>query len=136
MFYSYIHSHSDDSADNWRLRYKSLSLHGPVWANHLPYFPPNLRLLLQLFLYLLTKHTNSVATLWQTCQPIRDLRRRPRAEHLMLIYARPNRDRFRRNAHKWNVTINRGNGSKCMFAVGHVVLAAGLGVTPQNIEAF
>jgi putative flavoprotein involved in K+ transport len=29
--------------DNWRKRYPSLSLHDPVWADHLPYlhFPPN-----------------------------------------------------------------------------------------------
>ena len=120
MFYSYIHS--DDSADNWRLRYKYLSLHGPVWANHLVYFPPNLRLLLQLFLYLLTKHTNSVAHLRilrqprQTHQPVRDLRQRPRAE-------RP--------------SFARRNGLKCKFAVGHVVLAAGLGGDiPKNTEAF
>ena len=46
LFYLYVHSHSNDSADNWCLRYKSLSLHGPVWANHLAYFPPNLCLLL------------------------------------------------------------------------------------------
>jgi hypothetical protein len=79
---SYIYSHSNVSADNWRLRYKFISLYGPVWTNHLAYFPPNLRLLLRLFLYLLTKHANSVAhlhTLQQTRRPVRDLRR-PRAD--------------------------------------------------------
>lgn len=45
-----------DSADNWRLHYKYLSLHDPVWANHLAYlpFPPNVRSVIQPFLYLLT----------------------------------------------------------------------------------
>ena len=28
-----------DCSDNWRLRYKSLSLHDPVWANHFAYLP-------------------------------------------------------------------------------------------------
>lgn len=27
------------AVDNWRLRYKSLSLHDPVYANHLAYMP-------------------------------------------------------------------------------------------------
>lgn len=30
---------NDRIGDSWRKRYKSLVLHDPVWANHLPYFP-------------------------------------------------------------------------------------------------
>lgn len=30
---------NDRIGDNWRKRYESLSLHFPVWQDHLPYIP-------------------------------------------------------------------------------------------------
>jgi hypothetical protein len=96
------HTHYNNSADNWRLRYKSLSLHDPVWGNHLAYlpFPPNVRLLLQpsyIRLQIITLSVAHLYTVRPTCQLVRDLHRCSKAQCVVVLHARPNQDRFRRN---------------------------------------
>ncbi|GFZ51133.1 hypothetical protein JCM24511_08891 [Saitozyma sp. JCM 24511] len=104
--------------DNWRLRYRSLSLHDPVYANHLPFFPfpsnwpiftPAGKLANFLESYVDVLEINT----W--CESELD----------------PLRTAFDERTQQWNVTILRtmpdGSKQERQFKVSHVVLATGLG---------
>jgi cation diffusion facilitator CzcD-associated flavoprotein CzcO len=103
--------------DNWRLRYKSLSLHDPVYANHLPFFPfpsnwpvftPAGKLANFLEAYVDVLEINA----W--CQATLD----------------PSQTRYNEQKKKWEVTITRqrnGSTETRSMTVSHVVLATGLG---------
>ncbi|CAN6613340.1 hypothetical protein TRVA0_005S02454 [Trichomonascus vanleenenianus] len=99
--------------DNWRLRYPSLTLHDPVWANHLSYLP--------------------FPDTWPTFTPAGKL------GDWLEFYADAlelniwtssqldtSRTQFNEKEGTWNVTVLRG-GKPHDFTVGHVVLATGLG---------
>lgn len=103
--------------DNWRLRYKSLSLHDPVYANHLPFFPfpsnwpiftPAGKLANFLEAYVDVLEINN----W--CKSTID----------------PSQTRFNEVKNKWDVVITRERNGKTesrSMTVSHVVLATGLG---------
>ncbi|KAG7530601.1 hypothetical protein FFLO_04903 [Filobasidium floriforme] len=103
--------------DNWRTRYKSLSLHDPVYANHLPFFPfpsnwpiftPAGKLANFMEAYVDVLEINS----W--CEATLD----------------PKQTRFDEKENKWNVTIVRqlrGQEVRRQMKVSHLVLATGLG---------
>ncbi|KAK9459232.1 uncharacterized protein V1516DRAFT_686999 [Lipomyces oligophaga] len=97
--------------DNWRLRYRSLSLHDPVWANHLAYMPfpptwpiftPSGKLANFLEYYVDVLEIN----VWTSSSVV------------------PEKTFF--DSGKWTVTINRDGVEHC-FAVSHLVMATGLG---------
>jgi cation diffusion facilitator CzcD-associated flavoprotein CzcO len=118
-------------SDNWRLRYKSLSLHDPIWANHLAYlpFPPNVRpvfsticpFVLILFQWPIFTPSGKLANWFETYADVLELNVWCSSTLV------PTETDFNEITRKWNVTIVRGDGSKRKFAVGHVVLATGLG---------
>lgn len=103
--------------DNWRLRYRSLSLHDPVYANHLPFMPfpsnwpvftPAGKLANFLESYVDVLEINA----W--CEATLD----------------PARTAFDESSGKWTVSIVRQTGAgqeMREFKVSHVVLATGLG---------
>lgn len=102
------------TGDNWRLRYKSLSLHDPVWANHLSYLPfpstwpiftPSGKLANWLEHYVDVLELN----VWNSSEVI------------------STETHFNESRKTWIVSIDR-NGQKYEFdSVSHVVLATGLG---------
>ncbi|AFR97657.2 monooxygenase [Cryptococcus neoformans] len=104
--------------DNWRLRYRSLSLHDPVYANHLPFYPfpenwpiftPAGKLANFLESYVDVLEIN----VWteSTLDPVKT--------------------KFNESTKKWDVVIHRthisGKKETREFSVSHVVLATGLG---------
>ncbi|CCH42836.1 putative dimethylaniline monooxygenase [Wickerhamomyces ciferrii] len=102
------------TGDNWRLRYKSLSLHDPVWANHLSYMPfpatwpiftPSGKLANWLEYYVDVLELN----VWNSSTIVSD------------------GTDFDEATKTWKVTINH-NGKQIKFdSISHVVLATGLG---------
>lgn len=104
--------------DNWRLRYKSLSLHDPVNANHLPFipFPP----------YWPTyTPAGKIANFLESYVEILEL------NVWLESTLDPNKTKFDEKAGRWNATVVRtkSNGEKeeRTFSVKHIVLATGLG---------
>lgn len=104
--------------DNWRLRYRSLSLHDPVHANHLPFIP--------------------FPSTWPSYTPAGKLANFLEAyvEILELnVWTQttidPARTAFNDKTYKWDVTVVRtradGKVEERAFSVSHVVLATGLG---------
>ncbi|RSH90305.1 hypothetical protein EHS25_001639 [Saitozyma podzolica] len=113
--------------DNWRKRYRritqvdsrsSLSLHDPVYANHLPFIP--------------------FPATWPTYTPAGKLANflEYYADILELdVWLRsslvPTETKFDESTKKWNVTIARGNEAGNVefkrFSVKHIVLATGFG---------
>ncbi|ORY30774.1 hypothetical protein BCR39DRAFT_558455 [Naematelia encephala] len=104
--------------DNWRLRYRSLSLHDPVYANHLPFYPfpstwpiftPAGKLANFLESYVDVLEINA----W--CESTVD----------------PARTKFNESTKQWDVTVVRklpdGNAAERTFSVSHIILATGLG---------
>ncbi|KAK9321837.1 hypothetical protein V1517DRAFT_325279 [Lipomyces orientalis] len=100
--------------DNWRLRYRSLSLHDPVWANHLVHmpFPPN----------------------WPVFTPAGKLANW--LEHYVEVFeinvwtsstVVPEKTLYNADTGNWTVTILRGGNDERTFTVSHVVMATGLG---------
>lgn len=104
--------------DNWRLRYSSLSLHDPVYANHLPFYPfpsnwpvftpaGKLANFLESYVDVLEVNVWTASTL------------------------DPKKTKFNESTKKWDVSINRtradGKQETREFSVKHVVLATGLG---------
>ncbi|KAK4687481.1 hypothetical protein P7C73_g2631, partial [Tremellales sp. Uapishka_1] len=104
--------------DNWRLRYRSLSLHDPVYANHLPFYPfpdnwpvytpaGKLANFLESYVDVLEVNVWTQSTL------------------------DPTKTKFNESTKKWDVTIHRtrvdGKKETREFSVGHIVLATGLG---------
>ncbi|KAK9234094.1 hypothetical protein V1525DRAFT_414160 [Lipomyces kononenkoae] len=100
--------------DNWRLRYQSLSLHDPVWANHLAYmpFPAN----------------------WPVFTPAGKLANW--LEHYVEVFeinvwtsatVVPEKTRYSPESGNWTVTVLRGGKDERTFTVSHVVMCTGLG---------
>ncbi|KAK9350078.1 hypothetical protein V1523DRAFT_429419 [Lipomyces doorenjongii] len=99
--------------DNWRLRYRSLSLHDPVWANHLVYMP--------------------FPAKWPVFTPAGKLANW--LEHYVEVFeinvwtssrVVPDKTHYDHATSKWTVTVLRG-GRERTFTVSHVVMATGLG---------
>ncbi|KAI5476099.1 monooxygenase [Pseudohyphozyma bogoriensis] len=100
------------TGDNWRLRYESLSLHDPVYANHLsfmpfpanwPIFTPAGKLANWLEAYVDAMDLN----VWTDSTTV------------------PDETAYDEKSNTWTVTINRG-GSKRVLRTKHVVLATGM----------
>ncbi|KAM0747991.1 hypothetical protein T439DRAFT_328648 [Meredithblackwellia eburnea MCA 4105] len=99
--------------DNWRLRYKSLSLHDPVYANHLPMypFPPNWPIFTpagKLANFLESYVDVLELNVWSSSRIL------PGSTHDAATGT-------------WSVQIERGDGSVRKFTVKKVILATGLG---------
>ncbi|KIK67742.1 hypothetical protein GYMLUDRAFT_36505 [Collybiopsis luxurians FD-317 M1] len=98
--------------DMWRNRYDSLSLHFPVWNDHMPYIPfpptwpkytPSLKMAEWLEFYATSLELN----IWLSSTVL---------------------DATWQDAdHKWNVRVQRKDGSERSFKVNHFVVATGLG---------
>ncbi|KAJ3985648.1 hypothetical protein F5890DRAFT_1572767 [Lentinula detonsa] len=112
--------------DVWRNRYDALCLHFPVWNDHMPYIPfpptwplytPSLKMADWMESYATTLELNvwTSSTVVEATQDANN---------------------------KWNVRVQRKDGSERVFRVNHLVIATGLGDgTPSmpdipNIEAF
>lgn len=104
--------------DNWRKRYRSLSLHDPVGANHLPFIP--------------------FPAYWPLYTPAGKLANFLEAyvEILEIDYwgqstLDPAGTSFNETTQRWDVTITRqlpgGRYEQRQLSVGHIVLATGLG---------
>lgn len=129
--------------DNWRTRYKSLSLHDPVYANHLPFFP-------------FPSNVSWCSRRTYRSQPLTWLASLDRPQwpiftpagklaNFMEAYVDvleinswcqatldPKETRFDETEKKWNVTIVRqsptGQGElRRKMKISHLVLATGLG---------
>lgn len=112
------------TGDNWRLRYKSLSLHDPVYANHLAYmpFPAN---------WPIFTPAGKLANWMEHYVDVLELN--VWNETVML----PDESDYDPATKRWNVTLQRGDGSKRQFSVTHVVLATGQPLSllvPQSLE--
>ncbi|KAK9459576.1 uncharacterized protein V1516DRAFT_680278 [Lipomyces oligophaga] len=99
--------------DNWRLRYKSLSLHDPVWSNHLVYLP--------------------FAATWPIWTPSGKLANflEYYADALELsVWSETSlvtsETYFDESKKQWIATLNR-KGKKVNFSVSHIVMATGIG---------
>ncbi|KAJ4476517.1 FAD/NAD(P)-binding domain-containing protein [Lentinula lateritia] len=97
--------------DVWRNRYDALSLHFPVWNDHMPYIPfpptwpkytPSFKMADWLESYAATLELN----IW-----------------LSSTVLRATQD----NDNKWNVRVQRRDGRERVFKVNHFVVATGLG---------
>ncbi|KAJ4469877.1 hypothetical protein J3R30DRAFT_3661401 [Lentinula aciculospora] len=97
--------------DVWRNRYDALSLHFPVWNDHMPYIPfpptwplytPSLKMADWLESYATTLELN----IWLSST---------------VVAATQDVD------NKWNVRVQRKDGSERVFRVNHLVVATGLG---------
>ncbi|KAK7207658.1 hypothetical protein BZA70DRAFT_271873 [Myxozyma melibiosi] len=99
--------------DNWRLRYRSLSLHDPVHANHLAYmpYPPN---------WPLFTPSGKLANWLEHYADVFELR--------VWTESRVDNTKTKYNAatDKWDVTVLR-QGVAHQFTVSHVIMATGLG---------
>lgn len=102
------------TGDNWRLRYKSLSLHDPVWANHLCYMPfpstwpiftPSGKLANWLEHYVEVLELN----VWNSSEVL------------------SSQTHFNETTRTWTVTVNRDGKIHKFDSISHVVLATGLG---------
>ncbi|GJE89306.1 Flavin-containing monooxygenase [Phanerochaete sordida] len=96
--------------DNWRKRYDALTLHDPIWCNHLPYlpfptswpvFPSSGKLANWLEFYAEALELN----LWLSSEALSTVRNETTG--------------------KWDVLVRRADGSERMMHVEHVVLAQG-----------
>ncbi|KXN82269.1 putative indole-3-pyruvate monooxygenase YUCCA11 [Leucoagaricus sp. SymC.cos] len=97
--------------DNWRTRYDALSLHDPVWADHMPYMPfpstwpvfaPSLK-----FAGWLENYADSLEIpVWNSST---------------ITGATQDENG------SWHVGIIRGDGSERKFIVNHIIFATGLG---------
>ncbi|KAL8281402.1 hypothetical protein RQP46_006086 [Phenoliferia psychrophenolica] len=99
--------------DNWRLRYKSLSLHDPTPANHLAHYPfpstwPQFTPAGKLANFLESYVDVLELPVWCSSEIL------PGAQ-------------YDEATKRWNVQIKRGDGSVRSFAVKKLVLATGLG---------
>ncbi|WVR05558.1 hypothetical protein IAU60_002577 [Kwoniella sp. DSM 27419] len=103
--------------DNWRLRYRSLSLHDPVYANHLPYypFPEN---------WPVYTPAGKLANFLESYVDVLEVN----------VWTESTLDnqktKFNEKTQKWDVTILRTRNGKTeprTFSVSHIVLATGLG---------
>lgn len=103
--------------DNWRLRYRSLSLHDPVYANHLPHmpFPAN---------WPIFTPAGKLANFLESYVDVLEINAWCEAT------VDPDRTRFDEATKQWTVTVVRKIGGEERvreMKVSHVVLATGLG---------
>ncbi|EKM60231.1 uncharacterized protein PHACADRAFT_132721 [Phanerochaete carnosa HHB-10118-sp] len=96
--------------DSWRKRHESLSLHGPIWQNHMPYF--------------------SFPTTWPVFIPANKFANwlELYADALEInVQTSTSATSMHRNAETqtWDVTIRKPSGSQRFLSVKHVVVAAG-----------
>ncbi|EKM60234.1 uncharacterized protein PHACADRAFT_82482 [Phanerochaete carnosa HHB-10118-sp] len=96
--------------DNWRTRYDSLTLHDPIWCNHMPYlhfptswpvFPSSKQVANWLEFYAEALELN----IWLSSEAVSAVRNEA--------------------TNKWDVVIRRGDGSSRTMHVDHIVLAQG-----------
>jgi cation diffusion facilitator CzcD-associated flavoprotein CzcO len=99
--------------DNWRLRYRSLSLHDPVWANHLAYmpFPPN---------WPIFTPAGKLANWLEYYADVLELNVWTSSSVI------PEQTHFNPTTKTWTVGVLR-DGITHTFTVSHVVMATGLG---------
>lgn len=104
--------------DSWRKRYRSLVLHDPVWANHLPYLPfpttwpvftPRDKMADWLETYAHTLEIN----VWNSAE--------------LLSGARDQDGR-------WSVTVRRADGQERVLRPAHFVIATGTSSLPWSPE--
>ncbi|GJE96848.1 NAD(P)/FAD-dependent oxidoreductase [Phanerochaete sordida] len=96
--------------DNWRNRYDSLTLHDPIWTNHMPYlpFPPS---------WPVFSPARKIANWFESYVDALDLNVWTSAEALSAA-----RDEHTK---KWDVRVRRADGSERVLHVDNVVLAQG-----------
>ena len=104
--------------DNWRLRYRSLSLHDPVSANHLPFIPfPST--------WPLYTPAGKLANFLESYVEILELNVWSQAT------VDPKRTKYDPKTNTWKATIVRvlsdGSRETREFNVSHIVMATGLG---------
>ncbi|KAL8284307.1 hypothetical protein RQP46_005056 [Phenoliferia psychrophenolica] len=99
--------------DNWRLRYKSLSLHDPVYANHLAHFPFPAN-------WPVFTPAGKLANFLESYVDVLELSVWCSSEILPGA-------KYDEATKLWNVQIKRGDGSVRSFAVKKIILATGLG---------
>ncbi|GJE89351.1 NAD(P)/FAD-dependent oxidoreductase [Phanerochaete sordida] len=96
--------------DNWRKRYDSLTLHDPIWSNHMPYlpfpsswpvFPPASKIADWLEFYVNALDLN----VWTSTEAVSAVRNE--------------------ETKKWDVTVRRGDGSERTLHVDNIILAQG-----------
>ncbi|EKM60232.1 uncharacterized protein PHACADRAFT_203479 [Phanerochaete carnosa HHB-10118-sp] len=96
--------------DNWRMRYDFLTLHDPIWVNHMPYlpfptcwpvFPSAKKIADWLEFYAETLELN----VWLSSEAVSAVRNKA--------------------TNKWDVVVRRGDGSTRTLHVDHVVMAQG-----------
>ncbi|KAK2460133.1 hypothetical protein APHAL10511_007812 [Amanita phalloides] len=95
--------------DNWRKRYEALSLHDQVWLDHMPYlpfpstwpvYPPAQKLANWLENYADVMELNC----WTSSQVVRATQD---------------------SNHIWHVTVQKADGSECIFVTKHLIFALG-----------
>lgn len=102
------------TGDNWRLRYKSLSLHDPVWANHLSYLPfPST--------WPIFTSSGKLANWLEYYVDVLELNVWNSSEVIS------KETQFDESTKTWTVSIDRGGKRYKFDSVSHVVLATGLG---------
>ncbi|EKM60229.1 uncharacterized protein PHACADRAFT_203476 [Phanerochaete carnosa HHB-10118-sp] len=96
--------------DNWRKRHEKLSLHGPIWQSHLPYlpFPATWPVFVpaKKFANWLELYADALEINVQTSTSAISIRRSD-------------------DMQKWDVTLQRSDGSQRLLSVKHVVVAVG-----------
>ncbi|KAK9452539.1 hypothetical protein V1511DRAFT_490638 [Dipodascopsis uninucleata] len=99
--------------DNWRRRYKSLSLHDPVYSNHLAYMPfPET--------WPIFTPSGKLANFLEYYADCMELKVWTESEIIT------NETAFDEQTKQWYVSINRA-GTKRTFNVSHVIIATGIG---------
>ncbi|KAJ3824616.1 hypothetical protein F5880DRAFT_1611860 [Lentinula raphanica] len=103
--------------DVWRNRYDSLCLHFPVWFDHMPYipFPPTWPLFtpsLKMADWMESYATTLELDIWTSSTVM---------------------EATQDNNNKWNVRVQRKDGSERVFKVNHFVFATGLGDGAPNM---
>lgn len=109
--------------DNWRLRYRSLSLHDAVWSNHLAFmpFPEN---------WPIYTPAGKLANWLEHYAEVMELNVWTSSTMV------PEETHFDESRNEWKVTIDR-KGQRHVFHVSHVVLATGFGGgTPKMPSPF
>lgn len=96
--------------DNWRNRYDALSLHDPVWYDHMPYlpFPPT---------WPVYAPARKVANWLESYADILDLNVWTSSEVTAAVQDPSD--------NKWKVAVKRGDGTERVLKVNHVVFATG-----------
>jgi cation diffusion facilitator CzcD-associated flavoprotein CzcO len=106
--------------DNWRKRYRSLVLHDPVWADHLPYLPfPDS--------WPIYTPKDKLADWFESYASAMELNVWTDTELLESSYDDDSR--------RWTVRVRRADGSERALHPAHVILATGALGEP-NVPAF